>query len=663
MRMRQLAVAGTTAFAVVLGLPLLALGTLDAERYRAVIEEGVERATGHRLVLDGPIELTVSLTPELVATGVRVSNPAWSDGSDWLVADRVEARVGLRELLDGALELRRIALVRPRLMLETDASGQGNWALSGGTEETTSSGLDFRLDSVDLEGLSVSYVDGASGASHAGSVDALRVRAAGEHLAFMAEGRYGARTVKARGKVGRLRDLLQGVPYPIAVALEMDGTRGTFEGALDGSAVAGKLVATLDDIGEWFGEEVVRLANGPAAELDAVVRLDETGLGLDGLVLAAGDLRASGDLEAALGEARPRLSGSLALDRLDLDRLGGAAPAAPPAGRVFPRAPIRLSGLRALDAEVELRVGKLTWRETTLREVSGRVALAGGRLSAEKLRAGFLGSRARGALVLDASKKVPAFDLELSLARVPVRRLLERVQPEPFMEGLVDVELDLAARGKSLAALMANLDGEARVLMGEGRVRARRAESMVAGLSGLFGPSAEDDEWTPLTCAAADLAVASGQVTPNVLVLDTERATLVGEGAVDLDEEALALKLTPYPKSFTVNLAVPFHVRGTLADPRFAADEMAVARRVGMVALMAFPPGAIASLGTLAIAGAATIGMGGAVAHDSEHPCLALMSPEPARLASLPAGGEKTEPAGWAPGAMVESATIGAVEH
>ena len=170
MRLRQLAVAGAAALAGVLGLPLLALGTLDAERYRDVIEEGVERATGHRLVVDGPIELTVSLAPQLVATGVRIANPTWPDGSDWLVADRIEARVGLRALLDGAIDLRRIALVRPRVMLETDADGKGNWTLPERAGEPASPGFDFRLKEIDLDGLSVAYVDGASGASHTAAI-------------------------------------------------------------------------------------------------------------------------------------------------------------------------------------------------------------------------------------------------------------------------------------------------------------------------------------------------------------------------------------------------------------------------------------------------------------------------------------------------------------
>ena len=100
--------------------------------------------------------------------------------------------------------------------------------------------------------------------------------------------------------------------------------------------------------------------------------------------------------------------------------------------------------------------------------------------------------------------------------------------------------------------------------------------------------------------------------------MDTRHATIVGDGHIDLARERLELKLTPRPKTTTLNLSVPVHVGGTFTEPTFAPGILGTARRIGgVVGAVLFPPAALAVF--------ADLGTG------EDHPCLQHAG-EPARI-------------------------------
>ena len=161
--------------------------------------------------------------------------------------------------------------------------------------------------------------------------------------------------------------------------------------------------------------------------------------------------------------------------------------------------------------------------------------------------------------------------------------------------------------------------------MGEGRARAQSLERYVGGIVTVLntlvsGPS----EWTAVNCAAADFAFEGGVATSNVLLFDSPAATVTGAGSLDLRSEGLDFLVTPEAKSVTLNVATPVVVGGSLAQPTFAPDPAALARKIaGLLGIVVFPPAAVAGLGEL--------GAGG-------NPCV-----------DLAAAGESSAPAAEAP--------------
>jgi uncharacterized protein involved in outer membrane biogenesis len=115
---------------LVVGLPvagyLALLAFLRADSLRPRIEAAVEAATGRALTLSA-VTLRPALVPTLSLEGAVLANPPGFSRPEMLRVRRIEAEVALMPLLSRQVELRRLTLVEPDLLLETDAAGRANW--------------------------------------------------------------------------------------------------------------------------------------------------------------------------------------------------------------------------------------------------------------------------------------------------------------------------------------------------------------------------------------------------------------------------------------------------------------------------------------------------------------------------------------------------------
>ncbi|MEJ1976573.1 MAG: AsmA family protein [Acetobacteraceae bacterium] len=101
--------------------------TFDPNAEKSRIIEAVRAATGRELVLAGPLHLAFGLRPVLEAEDVSFANAPGGSRPQMAMATRVEAQVALLPLLSRRVEIDHVTLIRPDILLETDAQGRGNW--------------------------------------------------------------------------------------------------------------------------------------------------------------------------------------------------------------------------------------------------------------------------------------------------------------------------------------------------------------------------------------------------------------------------------------------------------------------------------------------------------------------------------------------------------
>ena len=171
---------------VVTGYAMLA--SLDFEEYRGTLETLAREATGRDLRLAGAIDLRVSLAPAVTVEAVSLGNTAWGSRPEMVRLKRFELEAELLPLLSGELQVKRLLLVEPDILIETDAEGRSNLAFEADEEalaeakdeKSVAAMQDFlAIDRVAVQGGRLTYRDGASGAEQVLDLEALEAAAEG----------------------------------------------------------------------------------------------------------------------------------------------------------------------------------------------------------------------------------------------------------------------------------------------------------------------------------------------------------------------------------------------------------------------------------------------------------------------------------------------------
>jgi uncharacterized protein involved in outer membrane biogenesis len=314
----------------------------------------------------------------------------------------------------------------------------------------------------------------------------------------------------------------------------------------------------------------------------------EGGYKVAGMQLKMGTSDIAGDAALALAGARPKIVATLSSSLLDAQDFGikpappaDAAPAASKSGdgRVFPDDPLPFDLLKAVDAKVAFTGQKVIRGTVTLDGLAVVLDLAGGKLTIGKFDAGITGGRLGISGVVDASAPQPAVALKITSRGIEAGTLMQTFgQSAVLSGGKVDMDLDVKGQGKSVRQIMAGLSGNTSLQMGEGRINNRFAKIMLSDLFKLISTGGSADS-SNLNCVVSKFDIAKGLATSKVLVVDTNGATIVGDGKVMLDSEKLDMHLDPTAKQANlVNLAIPVNVGGTLASPSVLPDPTALAK-------------------------------------------------------------------------------------
>src|SRR5690606_32066793 len=245
-----------------------------------------------------------------------------------------------------------------------------------------------------------------------------------------------------------------------------------------------------------------------------------------------------------------------------------------------------LAKLSAVDADVRCSGQPSHARSVPMTEVmGGHLVLQRGLLRLEPLNFGVAGGDVRANIRMDARKEPIRTRAQVSLRGLELPKLFARAELAQGAVGRIGGQVDLEGTGNSIAALLANADGNVAVGMGRGRI-----SNLVMELAGLDIAEAlkfllTDDRQVPIRCAFADFGVDDGLMTSRALAFDSTDTIIVGEGTVSLRDESLDLLLRPRPKDRSVlSLRSPLRVGGTFKDPSFRPDMKALGLR-GAIAL------------------------------------------------------------------------------
>ncbi|HET7127132.1 MAG TPA: AsmA family protein [Lysobacter sp.] len=599
-------------FAIALALLIL---FWDWNWFRKPICRVVQAKTERICEIGGDLDVDLGRVTRVSADAVRFGNASWSKRGDMARAKRIVVDFELwPALLHREFRIARLRMDRPDVVLETGPGGKGNWLFG---DQSANTKAQFR--SLWIEGGRLRFFDPPNKTDIDIEVASEAAKKTGEGAPILAQGsgRWKGYPFKLEGRGEsplELRNTQR--PYRIDATASAGSTHAHAVGTLldplrfrDFDLRLALRGQNLEDLYPLLG---IAIPPTPPYRLDG--RLTRTihnaassTWKYDGFTGVVGDSDLGGYAHVTTGGERPYLRADLRSKRLDFDDLAGFVGAAPKAGggestnpelaaqaakqaaspRLLPDTPYKLDKLRAMDADVRLRAGRINTQKIPLDDMDAHLLLENGLLRLDPLDFGVADGDIRSNIRMDARESAIRTRADIAAHGLDLAKLLPEVQLGKTAIGKVGGNIEIAGTGNSIARILGSADGDARMEMGEGRISKLLMEYAGLDLAGILRIKLTHDKQIPIRCMAADFAVKDGVMQARRMVFDSSETRLEGKGTINLRDETLDLTVRPRTKGFSpLSLRSPLYVRGSFRQPEFKPDYARMGLRAGAAVVL-----------------------------------------------------------------------------
>ncbi|UXH76262.1 AsmA family protein [Roseateles amylovorans] len=402
--------------------------------------------------------------------------------------------------------------------------------------------------------------------------------------------------VTLRGGLGRAKVSFDGEVRDLLVS---QGLNGRFE-------VAGPSLAA---IGEPLG---VTLPTTPPFAMNGTLSRDGWRWRTSVASATIGKSKLNGDFEfTAPPNEKSKLTGQLRGRELWMADLGPSIglPTADEttkprhAGRVLPDRNFDLPSLRAMDADVTVRLDRFESGTALLQAaqpLSGHIVLKDGVLEIRDIDARVAKGQFAGRILLDGRQPQARWEVRLRVNGVQLEQWLKlqrKPGQPPYVTGVMGGRIALDGRGRSTAELLASADGRMVLFWTQGSVSHLIVEAAGIDVAQALGVLIKGDDGLPVSCGVADLRVRQGRVTPQPMLIDTRDSLVRVEGDISLATERLMLTANVQPKDVSpLTLRTPLKLQGTLSDPNVSLEKTPLLKKLVPAAVLGVAVAPLAAL-------------------------------------------------------------------
>jgi len=640
-------VIGTTALGLIalLAVFLLLASVVPWNFAKPWISNRVSEATGRSFAINGDLELSWQRPgstekgwrgwipwPHLRAHDLVLGNPQWATtGPTMATVPQVDFNLNPLALFQKTVAVSSLILTEPQLVLEVGKEGQNNWSFK---KSETPSPWQLVLQDLSLNHGTVRLVDPVKKADVSTRIDTLQDGS----IVWKISGKLNNDSVAGEGKAGALLSLRSSdTPYPVQAQLKIGTSEVSANGTLTNPSHLSKLDVNLKIIGasmaHLFPFSGLVLPDTPRfsteGRLFGSIAHDDFHLTYEKFTGKVGSSDIGGTLEYLRQEPRPLLRGTVASNYLNLKDLGvlvsggegkkaqDSDSAKQPPGKVLPVARLRTERWDKLDAQVEFTGKKIIRRsDLPIENLFSRIRLNNGELSFAPLNFGVAGGQFSTELTIEGKNDPAQARMKITARGLQLKKLFPQVESMRASLGQVHGHAELSAAGNSLAALAGSSNGDVEALISNGTISKFILEAMGLNIGSVIVSKLFGDRQVQLNCMVSDFGVTNGLMRTRLFVVDTNDATIVVDGTINLATEQLALTIQPNSKGIRLlSLRSPLYVKGSFKNPDVGVDK-------GTVTLKA---GAAVALGALATPVAALLALINP-GPEQENPCPGLMA-------------------------------------
>jgi len=259
--------------------------------------------------------------------------------------------------------------------------------------------------------------------------------------------------------------------------------------------------------------------------------------------------RALGALALNFDGPRPKIDGTLALQRLNLTQYfkhgTKTAPASTtPDSSTVKSVDLGFPLLHHINFDLRISTTDLVAEPLELGQSALSVTLEAGKLSADIAVFELCGGSGNSRIELDATVPDSALRVSTSISGISARRCIELFIPASPLEGTAAITADVTTSGRTAQELIKGLRGKANIAVAAGSMSANVANLLTIVRKGPV------TGWDTLSGGTTAFKLLKGEIflRPNAIysdpvMMDLGANSLVGEGTIDLSKQTLDLQL------------------------------------------------------------------------------------------------------------------------
>jgi len=550
-------------------------------------ERRIEAATNRQLTLGDDINVTFFPALGFSVNAVSLSNPQGFAGNEqFLTADRVVFAVAVLPLLRGDIQVRELTFQGAHVNLRAKANGESNWTFpteNNSRDQTTLE--DLRLDDVRLIDSAISFQGAdAQPPLQLAHVDAqLALQSLDQPAHMTAELDYRGQRLNIDGTITKPRAVIEHSETPINISLRSQPINANFNGNFNAQsgALQGQLGAngaSLRRMLRWLGTQMDQGAGFGACDVSAAMMHHDQETALTRASLRLDNIQATGNLTLTQPpNGRLNITGALAAPLIDLNTYMPPAAQGAQAGGVsastaWSTAPLDFTGLRALDANLNLTLGSLKFQRMTFTNVALNLRVARGAADARLTRIALYGGTGTARLIADGSGATPRIAAELNAQNIQAEPLLRDAVGFDKISGRGRLVAALAGQGGSQAAVMHSLRGNASFAFNDGQIKGVNLAAVARTIqSALSGQAAGPGAATDFAELSSTFSIASGVAATQDLRMLNPYVRIDGQGLIDIGNQSLDMRLAPRVvnsaqgqggNASLAGLGIPFRIHG-----------------------------------------------------------------------------------------------------
>lgn len=242
--LRVIGIVVLVIVAVVVIAGVAAVEFINPNAYKPEIEAAVQRATGRKLTLAGPITIVSYTRPTIAVANVAFANMPGGTRPEMLSVRSITADIGWRALLSGQVRITRLVLDSPSLLLETNARGEGNWQFTPQAKPAKPAAAPakpgaapaFSIQTLHVRNATLTWHDGRTGRTTVVMIPRVSLTAGSLSSPVMVDAEVTAlsRTMTLSGTIGPLERLFggSGAPWPINLHAATTGAQIAVSGTI-----------------------------------------------------------------------------------------------------------------------------------------------------------------------------------------------------------------------------------------------------------------------------------------------------------------------------------------------------------------------------------------------------------------------------------------------